>query len=119
MCENAKTIQCADHFIRTRQHKLSEMAIKSFVGESPVYELQFDRLILQNIDIKIHDADVLTLKGIGGYAVECSTRKILDGDMLRTCLTALRRLLMYIPINFANIRRTVADKLGEAYRYCL
>ena len=44
---------------------------------------------------------------------------IADGDMLRTYLTAARRLLKYVPINSAYIRRTVVDKLAEADRYLL
>ncbi|HUI28757.1 MAG TPA: acyl-CoA dehydrogenase family protein [Candidatus Acidoferrales bacterium] len=44
---------------------------------------------------------------------------IADGDMLRTYLTAVRRLLKYVPINSAYIRRTVTDKLAEADKYSL
>lgn len=42
-----------------------------------------------------------------------------EGDMLRTYLTAMRRLLKYIPINSAYIRRRIADRLAEADRYDL
>ncbi len=44
---------------------------------------------------------------------------IAEGDMLRTYLTAVRRLLKYTPINTAYIRRSVADKLAEADKYDL
>jgi Acyl-CoA dehydrogenases len=42
-----------------------------------------------------------------------------EGDMLRTYLTAMRRLLKYTPINSAYIRRTVTDKLADADKYDL
>lgn len=44
---------------------------------------------------------------------------IAEGDMLRTYLTAMRRLLKYTPINSAYIRRTIADRLAEADKYDL
>ncbi len=44
---------------------------------------------------------------------------IAEGDVLRTYLTAIRRLLKYTPINSAYIRRAVADKLADADRYDL
>ncbi len=44
---------------------------------------------------------------------------IAEGDLLRTYLTAVRRLLKYSPINSAYIRRSIADKLAEADGYDL
>ncbi len=44
---------------------------------------------------------------------------IAEGDMLRTYLTAIRRLLKYTPINSAYIRRDIADHLAEADKYDL
>ncbi|MGC8595812.1 MAG: acyl-CoA dehydrogenase family protein [Candidatus Kryptoniota bacterium] len=42
-----------------------------------------------------------------------------EGDMLRTYLTAMKRLLKYTPINSAYIRRNITDKLADADKYNL
>ena len=44
---------------------------------------------------------------------------IAEGDMLRTYLTALRRLIKHIPINTISLRRKIADHLIEMERYAL
>lgn len=44
---------------------------------------------------------------------------IAEGDMLRTYLTAVRRLLKYTPVNAAYIRRTISERLADADRYDL
>ncbi|MFN3134958.1 MAG: acyl-CoA dehydrogenase, partial [Candidatus Kryptonium sp.] len=44
---------------------------------------------------------------------------IAEGDMLRTYLTALRRLIKHTPINTISLRRKIADYLIEMERYAL
>jgi alkylation response protein AidB-like acyl-CoA dehydrogenase len=65
------------------KHKLGEMAIKTFVGESMVYRTAgLIDSILQNIDKKMPDANLLSLKGIEEYAVECSIIKVYASEIL-------------------------------------
>ena len=65
------------------RHKLGEMAIRAFVGESMVYRTAgLIDSILQNVDKKSHDSAVLTLKGIEEYAVECSIIKVYASEIL-------------------------------------
>lgn len=65
------------------RHKLGEMAIRAFVGETMVYRTAgLIDSILQNIDKKSPDASVLTLKGIEEYAVECSIIKVYASEIL-------------------------------------
>ncbi len=65
------------------KHKLGEMAIRAFVGETMVYRTAgLIDSILQNVDKKSPDATVLTLKGIEEYAVECSIIKVYASEIL-------------------------------------
>ena len=65
------------------KHKLGEMAIRTFAGESMVYRTAgLIDSILQNIDKRIHDAAALALKGIEEYAVECSIIKVYASEIL-------------------------------------
>jgi hypothetical protein len=64
------------------KHKLGEMAIRAFVGESMVYRTAgLIDSILQNVDKKSPDSSVLTLKGIEEYAVECSIIKVYASEI--------------------------------------
>ncbi len=65
------------------RHKLGEMAIRTFVGETMVYRTAgLIDSVLQNIDKNSPDASVLTLKGIEEYAVECSIIKVYASEIL-------------------------------------
>jgi hypothetical protein len=65
------------------RHKLGEMAIRAFVGETMVYRTAgLIDMILQNVDKKSPDAAVMTLKGIEEYAVECSIIKVYASEIL-------------------------------------
>lgn len=65
------------------KHKLGEMAIRAFVGETMVYRTAgLIDSVLQNVDKKSPDASVLTLKGIEEYAVECSIIKVYASEIL-------------------------------------
>lgn len=65
------------------RHKLGEMAIRAFVGETMVYRTAgLIDAILQNVDKKSPDASVMTLKGIEEYAVECSIIKVYASEIL-------------------------------------
>ncbi len=65
------------------RHKLGEMAIRAFVGETMVYRTAgLIDSILQNVDKKSPESSVLTLKGIEEYAVECSIIKVYASEIL-------------------------------------
>ena len=65
------------------KHKLGEMAIRTFVGESMVYRTAgLIDSILQNIDRKTDGAAGSTLKGIEEYAIECSIIKVYASEIL-------------------------------------
>ena len=65
------------------KHKLGEMAIRAFVGETMVYRTAgLIDSILQNVDKKSPGSSVLTLKGIEEYAVECSIIKVYASEIL-------------------------------------
>src|SRR5437870_1579026 len=55
--------------------------------------------------------------------IEFSARQVLaaiaDGDMLRTQLAGLRRLLRWIPINTVQTRQRIAENLADNGRYAL
>lgn len=65
------------------KHKIGEMAIRTFVGESMVYRTAglIDN-ILSGIDKSDPKASELTLKGIEEYAVECSIIKVYASEIL-------------------------------------
>lgn len=65
------------------KHKLAEMVIKTFVGESIVYRTagMIDR-ILENIDKDSSEVSRQILKGIEEYAVECSIIKVYCSEIL-------------------------------------
>lgn len=67
------------------KHKLGEMAIRAFVGESMVYRTAglIDSITTRrDVDKKGSDAAILTLKGIEEYAVECSIIKVYASEIL-------------------------------------
>ncbi len=65
------------------KHKLGEMAMRAFVGETMVYRTAgLIDSILQNVDKKSPEASALTLKGIEEYAVECSIIKVYASEIL-------------------------------------
>ncbi len=65
------------------RHKLGEMALRAFVGETMVYRTAgLIDSILQNVDKKNPESSILTLKGIEEYAVECSIIKVYASEIL-------------------------------------
>ncbi|MFQ5797863.1 MAG: acyl-CoA dehydrogenase family protein [Bacteroidota bacterium] len=65
------------------KHKLAEMAIRTYVGESMVYRTAgLIDLILENVDKKNPDIANQTLKGIEEYAIECSIIKVYCSEIL-------------------------------------
>jgi len=65
------------------KHKLGEMAIRTFVGESMVYRTAgLIDSILESVDKTAPDASEKTLKGIEEYAVECSIIKVYASEIL-------------------------------------
>lgn len=65
------------------KHKLAEMAIRTYVGESMVYRTAgMIDLILENVDKNNPDVAKQTLKGIEEYAIECSILKVYCTEIL-------------------------------------
>jgi len=65
------------------KHKLAEMAIRTYVGESMVYRTAgaIDT-ILKGVDPANPDAPKQTLKGIEEYAIECAMLKVYCSEIL-------------------------------------
>jgi hypothetical protein len=65
------------------KHKLAEMAIRTFVGESMVYRTagMIDNLV-GTIDTKSPDASKMILKSIEEYAAECGMLKVYCSEIL-------------------------------------
>ncbi|MGB9592196.1 MAG: acyl-CoA dehydrogenase family protein, partial [Candidatus Kryptoniota bacterium] len=65
------------------KHKIGEMAIRTFVGESMVYRTAgLIDSILHSVDKSSPDAEAMMLKGIEEYAVECSIIKVYASEIL-------------------------------------
>lgn len=65
------------------KHKLGEMAIRTFVGESMVYRTAgLIDTILSGIDKTMKGVEERILKGIEEYAVECSIIKVYASEIL-------------------------------------
>ncbi len=65
------------------KHKLAEMAIRTYVGESMVYRTagMIDS-ILSDIDAKNPESSKMILKGIEEYATECAMLKVYCSEIL-------------------------------------
>lgn len=65
------------------KHKIAEMAIRTFVGESMVYRTagMIDNLV-GNVDTSSPDASKLILKSIEEYAAECGMLKVYCSEIL-------------------------------------
>ncbi len=65
------------------KHKIAEMAIRTFVGESMVYRTagMIDTLV-SNVDTKSPDASKMILKSIEEYAAECGMLKVYCSEIL-------------------------------------
>lgn len=65
------------------KHKLAEMAIRTYVGESMVYRTAgMIDTILESIDSKNPEASKMALKGIEEYAAECAMLKVYCSEIL-------------------------------------
>ncbi|MCZ6775862.1 MAG: acyl-CoA dehydrogenase family protein [Ignavibacteria bacterium] len=65
------------------KHKLAEMAIRTFVGESMLYRTAgLIDTVLKNINKESPNAAAQTLKGIEEYAIECSILKVYCSEIL-------------------------------------
>lgn len=100
---------------------MSDMVIEIYAMESGLLRaiksmenLGDERSIIQNKMIKVYINDAFT-------RIEDYARKILstisEGDMLRTHLSALKKLTRFLPINTVTLRREIADYVTRVGKY--
>jgi alkylation response protein AidB-like acyl-CoA dehydrogenase len=96
---------------------ISNMVMEAFGMDTAVYRL------LKKGSTEIHADIVRTYINDAMTRIEFSGRQVLaavaDGDMLRTQLSALRRLLRWSPTNTVKARQRIADYLTDQGRYAL
>lgn len=65
------------------QHKMAEMAVRTYIGESMVYRTGgLIEAVLETVDRAADDAGLQAGKAIAEYAVECSINKVFCSEML-------------------------------------
>lgn len=101
---------------------ISDIAMEAYAMESVLLRvIKMGGSSSKNISLYVDIARSFVYEAVEKIEshAKASLAIISEGDMLRTYLAAVRRLLKYAPINSAYIRRTVVDKLAEADKYCL
>lgn len=100
---------------------MSDMVIEIYAMESgllraikSIENLGDERSIIQNKMIKVYINDAFT-------RIEDYARKILstisEGDILRTHLSAFKKLTRFLPINTVTLRREIADYVTRVGKY--
>lgn len=97
----AETFNCESTLLRV--HKLAGMASK------PQPQEVYDAVL------KVQFADATTRINKWATDALCS---FADGDLLKTFLMGLKRYTKYPPVNVKNCRRTVAQAMIDANKYC-
>ncbi|MBI4471069.1 MAG: acyl-CoA dehydrogenase family protein [Acidobacteria bacterium] len=96
---------------------ISNMVMEVFAMDTALHRL------LKKGSTEIHQDAARTFINDAMSRVEFSARQVLaavaEGDMLRTQLSAIRRLLRWTPINTVRTRQQIADYLIEQGRYAL
>jgi alkylation response protein AidB-like acyl-CoA dehydrogenase len=103
--------------------RISDIIMEIYAMESVILRVEkmLTRSVKEPMDVYIDIVKAFVNDAI--MRVEIYAKEILsavaDGDMLRTYLTALRRLIKHTPVNTIAIRRKIADYLISAERYAL
>jgi alkylation response protein AidB-like acyl-CoA dehydrogenase len=96
---------------------LSNMVMDIYAMDTAVYRL------MKKSSADIHVDVARTFINDAMSRVEFSARQVLaavaEGDVLRTQLASLRRLLRWVPINTVRTRQRIAEKLTDQGRYAL
>ncbi|HYR90213.1 MAG TPA: acyl-CoA dehydrogenase family protein [Terriglobia bacterium] len=96
---------------------LSNMVMDIYAMDTAVYRLK------KKSSTDIHLDVARTFINDAMSRIDFSARQVLatvaDGDMLRTQLASLRRLLRWIPINTVRTRQRIAENLTDNGRYAL
>ena len=100
---------------------LADILIEVYAMESALFRTQ--KLVAQNGEAHAQLAIAMTQVYVmeAMEKIEAAARKVIaavaDGDMLRTQLAILRRLLKYEPVNTIALRQKIADRVLEAGKY--
>jgi alkylation response protein AidB-like acyl-CoA dehydrogenase len=100
---------------------MADILIEVFAMESALLRTQ--KLVAHNGEAAAQLAIAMTQVYIreAMEKIEAASRKVIaavaEGDMLRTQLAILRRLLKYEPVNTIALRQKIADRVVEAGKY--
>jgi alkylation response protein AidB-like acyl-CoA dehydrogenase len=100
---------------------MADILIEVFAMESALLRTQ--KLVARNGEAAAQLAIAMTQVYIreAMEKIEAASRKVIaavaEGDMLRTQLAILRRLLKYEPVNTIALRQKIADRVVEAGKY--
>ncbi len=101
--------------------RISDIIMEIYAMESAI--LRVEKMMTRGLKNDVYIDIVKAFVNDSIIRVEAYAKELLaaiaEGDMLRTYLTALRRLIKHIPVNTIALRRRVADYLIEAERYAL
>jgi butyryl-CoA dehydrogenase len=103
--------------------RISDIIMEIYAMESVILRIEkmLARSVKEPMDVYIDIVKAFVNDAI--MRVEIYAKEILsavaDGDMLRTYLTAFRRLIKHTPVNTIAIRRKIVDYLINAERYAL
>ncbi len=103
--------------------RISDIIMEIYAMESAI--LRVEKMLMRGGENKtdIYVDIVKAFVNDSIIRVEAYAKEILaaiaDGDMLKTYLVALRRLIKPVPVNTIALRRRIADYLVEAERYAL
>ena len=96
---------------------LSNIVMEIYAMDTAIQRLRKNKLADPHTDVArtfINDA----MSRID-FAARQVLASVAEGDMLRTQLAALRRLLRWLPVNTVRTRQRIADFLVESNRYAL
>jgi hypothetical protein len=100
----------------------ADIIIDVYAAESALLRAQAARLTASGVSpAELHaDAAAVIVNDAAGH-VEFATRNVLaamaEGDMLRTLLAALRRVMKVTPVNAVAMRRRLADAVASRKGY--
>ena len=96
---------------------LSNIVMEIYAMDTAIQRLRKNKLADPHTDVaRTYINDAMSRIDFAARQVLAS---VAEGDMLRTQLAALRRLLRWLPVNTVRTRQRIADFLVESNRYAL